>query len=213
MFLGAGRISLLDRCDFLGILCKVWKWEGKVLEWNDWAMSPVLRLEIEYSGRVGERMRLLCGVLTNTQSYISELGQTVPEQKQETSVCANCMQVLKTSVGQSPCVPGEQADGFNCSTGTGTENSPCLWVSKYLCCLDVWHTLLNLSAFNDSHQLKCLCNKMGRDEQIQSFWCLVNPAPHPQQADKKGSVATEWMWTYIFLSGWRIGILGVVCWL
>lgn len=116
MFLGAGRISLLDRCDFLGILCKVWKWEGKVLEWNDWAMSPVLRLEIEYSGRVGERMRLLCGVLTNTQSYISELGQTVPEQKQETSVCANCMQVLKTSVGQSPCVPGEQADGFNCST-------------------------------------------------------------------------------------------------
>lgn len=159
--------------------------------------------------------RQLCGVLTKHWQLHIRVGANCSRTKTgDKWLCKLYAAAVKLVLDRAPVSLEGRQVGLPTTPGTGTANPPCLWVPKYLCCLDLWQTnLLNMSAFNGSHQLKCFCNKMGKEEQILSSWGLVHPAPHPQQVDKKGSVATEWMWTYVFLSSWRIGILGVVCWL
>lgn len=78
LFWGVGCISLLGRWSFLGLFCRVWMWEGKFLEWDDWTKSLVLRLEKDcrqYScGVEGETCRLLCGDLTKHWKFPIRVG-------------------------------------------------------------------------------------------------------------------------------------------
>ena len=145
MVLGVGCFSLWGSSNFLGILCRVWVWEGKFSERNDSASSLILCLaehRRQYSGREQRKRAntMRCGVLTKRRQLRIRVGAHYPRIKTGDEQYANCMWLLHDECWTEPHCPwraGSWAYGQHLTQdshwGTSITNTPHFWTWKYLC--------------------------------------------------------------------------------